>query len=114
MKLEKGMKIYHINGYHNTITPLAISRVTAKRAYIEKDGNILWEFDRDMTDPENIRPRKSDVWNRNYFSIETEEMKQRYRRQRLENLFSKIKVSELTDDELIAMINIVIPTTKGE
>lgn len=103
--LEQGMFLYRADGRFR----LNINRTTAKRAFaVVGDRYFELVFDREQNNSGYIRPRGSDVWSRNVFSIETPEIKSKYYRMMMENRAEgQFNVKALSDGQLAEIVAII-------
>ena len=110
MTLEVGMNLYTINGYER----ITIFRVTAKRAYVRikrHDGESYeLEFDREQNEVWIKRRGDHSRWSSTFYGVETPELIAKYVRYRKEGAFNNIKVNQLTDDQLSAILDIAKET----
>jgi len=112
MLLEKGMNIYCLERFSNKLVKHEISKVTKKQAVVISKYGLTGNeyeirFDREVGDGSYFCARGSSGYSRSSYSIETEELKAKYKRQCLERLFAKIDVKTLTDKQLEEILAII-------
>jgi hypothetical protein len=105
--LEPGMVVYHITRLW--LYRYTVSRVTEKRAYISRPAGMnRTSFNREIYPDQSFYPSgHKHGYSISYYQLENEELKRQYIRQHLEHKFSQIKVKELTDEHIIAILEIV-------
>lgn len=105
IKLEEGMVVYCFGGMYNKIARYVITRTTPKQAIIEFD-NYDVRFNREV-DSEFFFAKGSSNYSRDVYRLETEEIKQQYIRQTLENKVKSINVAELNVEQLKQIVKIM-------
>ena len=110
MLLDVGDNIYN----NNRTGRYKITRVTAKRAYVEnQDNRVYLEFNRDIGDNNFFRSRgDQDKWSFNLYYLETPELRAEYEYKQLKTRFDQLDKSTLTASQL-SRIRAVAGETKG-
>jgi len=109
MKLEVGMRIYSNERFGNGLQRFTIKRVTDKQAIVEDNygsGNTYEiRFDREQRDSYGFYAKGDKTgWGRVVYYLETPELIAQYYRKTLERKYAKIKVENLTNEQIENML----------
>jgi hypothetical protein len=109
MLLESGMMIYCIKGDHIAYRR-KIDRITNTQAIltITRDGYDSYDirFNREIPNSGCFRAKGYSDWSRGYYQVETPKLILKYERAILERKFSNIDASNLSNSQIISILDI--------
>lgn len=105
MTLEVGERIYD-----RALRKYTITRVTRTQAFAEVKNSVSGThelcFNREAGNGESFKERGRTGWDTSRYSIETVELASKYNRKMLERRYSKIDAVDLTDEQIIKILEV--------